>query len=560
MAAAFVPIRHDPGWDGDDPEADEAEAVRACGWQQAILALCALALCVAALGLARALWPAEGLWSDDAPVELADATALGVRFAPAGISAASTACPPFAMDPNRTTRTNMRQLPLRAGTAPAARTRARRAELSWCAFDRCAARPPSRVVHLRNVCLHNDTFYAFSDRDAPPVLLHTDWWGHPREKRELRRLLREVRSEAALPAAPLWLEGTWVVTTPRFRYGGDNIFHAILEEVGWLMRAMSCGSIAATRDLSFLLEHGEPILGRTTLGRLWELATDGARTYFRPRDAMATAFCFRHVHAESSGEANAGLAACARLGRAGARARARDDVRGGDMAAVAAEAEAARAWPGWPAGNASFRGFPEIVERARARLGLARTVGRVERAWAAPRVTVVHRLKNRRIVNLGYLTDALRAEGFDVTVVSLECMPLEAQLAVVSNSSTLLGVHGAGLTLGHALPPDALVIELRTAPCTEEAHGVPYQMRRRNAIVPAPRAAVDPRGRCPPAWKVNNREKDAVVDIEAVLRTILAKDPIASSPASGWSKARASARATSSPQGVVARSHREWEV
>jgi hypothetical protein len=151
-----------------------------------------------------------------------------------------------------------------------------------------------------------------------------------------------------------------------------------------------------------------------------------------------------------------------------------------------------------------------------------------------PRVTIVHRLKDRRLLNLKYVGWVLRDCGFHVTVVSLECLPLEAQLAVISNSSTLLGVHGAGMTLGHALPRDALVIELRTAPCTEEARGIPYQMRSHNEIIGAPRVAVMPNGTCPPPWKYNRRGYDAVVDIDAVLRAIYLKDPIASQDRARW--------------------------
>jgi len=329
------------------------------------------------------------------------------------------------------------------------------------------------------------------------------------------RYLKEVSSERQIPGPRIWLTGTWVVATPRSRFGSDNLFHAIQEEIGYLRNLLSCGRVAASRNNSYLLEHDYPILGGkkspNTLGRLWELATDGGRSFFRiPSSRKSTTFCFKHAHVESSGPATEAVATCTRLGAS-------------FSPGIVME------WPdSWPAGNASFRGFSEVVERARGRLGLVPTVGLAEGQWDRPRVTVVHRLKGRLILNLGYLTDALRDEGFDVTVVALECMPLEAQLALVSNSSTLLGVHGAGLTLGHTLPPDALVIELRTSPCTEEARGVPYQMRRQNRIIPAPAVAVMPNASCPPPWKYNRREYDAVVDLDAVLRTIYEKDPIAS--------------------------------
>jgi hypothetical protein len=326
-----------------------------------------------------------------------------------------------------------------------------------------------------------------------------------------------------VPGTKTWLRHSWVIASPRFRFGLSNIFHSILEEVGWFGRAMSCGRVAASAETRYLLMHRRRLLGRNTVGRLWEIATGGVGSYFIPQAAAASAFCFERLHVESEGGALEPMAAmCAHV--------------------AALHPKGPHEWPGWPAADATFVGFASIVEKARARLGLRPALVAVEAeaaagAWAAPRVTVVHRLKNRKLVNVAFLVRALRDAAFDVTVVSLECMPLEAQLAVVSNSSTLLGVHGAGLTLGHALPQDALVLELRSAPCTEEARGVPYQMRRRNRIIAAPHDAVGPQVACPPPWKYNSREMDAVVDIGAVMSTIFAKDVIASSAA--WAARRA---------------------
>jgi hypothetical protein len=339
--------------------------------------------------------------------------------------------------------------------------------------------------------------------------LMEDWWGDPKARTSYKRYLREVKSEAQIPGRHVWLRHTWVLTSPRFRFGLGNIFHSILEEVGWFGRMMTCAQAAVDPDTRYLMMHRRRLLGRNTVGRLWEIATGGAGTYYIPGEAAGTAFCFERAHVESEG---------------------------GEVEPIAASCEhvaglhpaGAHQWPGWPAGNRTFVGFLSIVENARARLGFPPQVPPVAELWAVPRVTVVHRLKNRKLLNVQYVVRALREAGFHVTVVALECMPLEAQLTAVSNSSTLLGVHGAGLTLGHTLPQDALVIELRSAPCTEEARGVPYQMRRRNKIIPAPLDGVGPQVKCPPPWKYNSREYDAVVDIDAVMRTIWEKDPIAS--------------------------------
>lgn len=445
----------------------------------------------------------------DNPVVLTASMVDGVRFSPAGITLRSTECAPFSMDPNRTSRTNMVQRQLTPGSASAMASAEPHGARSRCSLNVCDPRPPTRVLALENVCLHNDTFYALSDRDAGPVLLMEDWWGDPKARTAYRRFLREVSSEAALPGRPVWLRDTWVVTSPRFRFGLGNIFHSILEEVGWLGRMMICGRIAADSGTRYLMMHRRRLLGRNTIGRLWEIATDGSGTYYIPGDAASATFCFRRVHVESEGGDVDPIAdTCSHL--------------------ASLHPKGEHTWPGWPAGEHTFVGFPTIVQRARARLGYPPAVPPVGELWPVARVTVVHRLKNRKLLNVAYLVRALKDAGYLVTVVSLECMPLEAQLALVSNSSTLLGVHGAGLTLGHALPQDALVIELRSAPCTEEARGVPYQMRRRNEIIPAPLDAVGPQIKCPPPWKYNSREMDAVVDIAAVLRTIRAKDPVAS--------------------------------
>ncbi|KAG8467517.1 hypothetical protein KFE25_000833 [Diacronema lutheri] len=543
--ASWTPLRHDEDDDGFDDEPD-AQRARWGRGQLLALGLTALVLAgaLAAVTQPRAAWPragggahgapdagaADGGEEDpppatpadvDEPVRITSWMRQGIRFAPAGIDLASRECMPFVMDPNRTVRERIEQQPLTAAAARALRTIEPHDEFSWCTISSCAPHTdPIRVFHLQDVCMHNDTLYVLSDRNAPPVVLVDDWWGSPRRPRRYSRFLQEVHGEASVPGTPVWLGGSWTVVTPKFRFGHANIFHAILEEIGWLGRTTKCGAIATGVDHNILLTQRRHLLGRSSTGRLWEIAANGGHTYYLPMDA-STAFCFRRLHFESNtplAPADPSGAACAHVGALHTRPPV---------------------WPRWPAGEASFGGFDQIVHAARARVGLDADNGPVAAKWRTPRVTIVHRLKNRRLLNIEYVAWVLRDTGFDVTVVSLECMPLEAQLAVVSNSSTLLGVHGAGLTLGHALPPDALVIELRSAPCTEEARGIPYQMRPRNAIIPAPAVAVMPNASCPPPWKYNRRDYDVVVDIAAVLRTIFDKDPVASARQSSGSRTAA---------------------
>mmetsp|Transcript_18878 Transcript_18878/g.47038 ORF Transcript_18878/g.47038 Transcript_18878/m.47038 type:complete len:479 (+) Transcript_18878:1817-3253(+) len=433
----------------------------------------------------------------------------GVRFAPAGVNLSSRACPPFSMDPDRATRARLDQRPLTAAVALAMQTALPLGNASWCSVSACSTSAPLRIFHMTDVCVHNDDFFLLSDRDTEPVTLVDDWYASPKHHKTYKRTIREVRSEAGIPGQQVWLKDSWMITSPKFRFGHGNIFHAILEEIGWLGRATTCGKIATAPDMNYILLPRRHLLGRSPTGRLWEIAAEGASSYYMPKEQNHS-ICFRRLHFDTTLEPVASAASEASCAHVGA------------LHAKPPE------WPGWPAAREKvFPGFDEIVSRARVRVGLAPEHGDIGGRYATPRVTVVHRLKNRRLLNIEYVAWILRDEGFHVTVVSLECLPLEAQLALVSNSSTLLGVHGAGMTLGHALPPDALVIELRTAPCTEEARGIPYQMRHHSRIIPAPAVAVMPNASCPPPWKYNKREYDAVVDIDAVLRTIYEKDPIA---------------------------------
>jgi hypothetical protein len=479
----------------------------------------------------------------------------GIRFVPAGITLDGRDCEPFAKDPNRTTRERIDQVPLSAASAEGMRAPAPpRGTRSRCSISECVESHPRHVLRIQDACLHNDTLYLLSDRDTPAgaaPLLEDDTWGDPKRPRKFRRFFREVSAVERIPAARhVWLDATWAVVTPKFRFGKSNIFHAVLEEIGWLGAMTRCARIGTGASMRYLTKHHRKLLGRSTTGRLWEIAMDGARTlWIPPEDSVATAFCFRKLHYATDlpnphPDPYPDLSPHPHpIGSVGELHSATGVPPPSHLPFVhlCARVDALTpapppAWPGWPAGQATFTGFRTIVARARARLGLLPEAEAVGAKWAVPRVTVVHRLRNRRLTNIAYVAWALRDAGFAVTLVSLECMPLEPQLAVVSNSTTLLGVHGAGLTLGHALPPDALVLELRSAPCAEEARGVPYQMRAHSEIVPAPRVAVMPNGTCPPPWKYNSRHHDAVVDIDAVLRAIYAKDPVAKRQRGRWPK------------------------
>lgn len=456
---------------------------------------------------------------EDSGVSLSVAVRDGIRYAPAYVTEWSTRCRPFAMQPNATVRNRLNSPALSVAEARRiALPTPPRAPTTSCHLHRCDANGEKHILSLSDVCFvpRNNTLVFLSNAtgpdagQAPPVLYDDTFWGPSKSKRYAKRFISE-RAPATLDEHAVWVESTWMLSTPRFRFGQRNLFHAILEELGWLARAMECAQAAADADHRFLLMHGRRLFGENTAGRVWELAVDGLPTYYVPGEVgPETAFCFRRAHVESQ----------VPLKEVGALEQACDRAR--------AAAGAGPSWPGWPAGKHTFHGVENMVASAHRRLGLPKRPATVEGRWARPRVTIVHRLGNRRLANLQYLAMALRDHDMDATVVALECMPLEAQVVLVANSSTLLGVHGAGLTLGHVLPWDALVIELRSGPCTEEARGVPYQMRKRNKILPAVKAAVLPHKGCPQPWKYNSRAHDVVIDVAAVLATIHQLDPIAS--------------------------------
>jgi hypothetical protein len=464
----------------------------------------------------------------DFAVALTSTHANGLRFVPAGIDLLSRACPPFHIDPNRTVRERQAQ---RALTALLAREQMLSAETpgarSRCAVSaRCGVAAPARVLRLQDVCVRNETYYLLSDRDTPAAdalrmigadPVH-DWWGHPKKRKYFDRFVREARGLGAVPggAGALWLNGTWAAPLLRFRFGHSNIFHTFQEEISALGTFSRCARTGGGSAMRFLLHQRRRLLpSRSSAARLWELATDGSPLFYVPPDAAATTFCFRRLHLELS-SAEAFLAPvfdmCARVDGLSAPAAFPD-------------------WPDWPAGEGTLDGTDVLARHARTRLGLSPP--RVlpvaqQRAWLAPRVLLVHRLKNRRILNAALLAWVLRDAGMDVTVVALECLPLEAQIAVATNCSTYVGVHGAGLTFGKLTPTDALLLELRTAPCDEVTNGNPYNMRFKHVILGAPRDASMPNGSCPAPWRVNRRDYEATADIAAVLREIRDKDPVAS--------------------------------
>ncbi|KAG8467535.1 hypothetical protein KFE25_000851 [Diacronema lutheri] len=270
-----------------------------------------------------------------------------------------------------------------------------------------------------------NTVYLVSGVAGAPLPLTNASFG-PRRSRHATLQLREVRSFAEIPGPLVWLQHAWVLGANPVRYGVNNLFHSVTEDIEWLAKLARCGRLRVGGSSRLLLLHGKALLNNSTLGLLWDLASGGARAYHLQQGGEDT-FCFRLAHAETHGspeQLRDVRAACA-------RARAWDET----------------AWEGWPADKRDvFKGFPSIVHAAFARLRLPEPPERAaDGKWARPRVTIVHRLRNRRLLNVRYLAVLLRDAGYDVTVGGFECLPMHEQIAIAANSSTLIGVHGAGL-------------------------------------------------------------------------------------------------------------------
>lgn len=85
-------------------------------------------------------------------------------------------------------------------------------------------------------------------------------------------------------------------------------------------------------------------------------------------------------------------------------------------------------------------------------------------------VTIIQRLRNRKILNLDFVVKALRKRGWAVNIVNFECMTISNQFVAIQNSTTLIGTHGAGLSWARWLHRDAAEIQLIGFPCAFESH------------------------------------------------------------------------------------------
>lgn len=85
-------------------------------------------------------------------------------------------------------------------------------------------------------------------------------------------------------------------------------------------------------------------------------------------------------------------------------------------------------------------------------------------------VTIINRLKSRKILNLGFVRAAIEEKGWLVNVLELECMSIPEQFKAIQNTTTLVGYHGAGLSWARYIHPQAAEIQLVGYSCNFESH------------------------------------------------------------------------------------------
>ncbi|KAG8465814.1 hypothetical protein KFE25_005384 [Diacronema lutheri] len=389
------------------------------------------------------------------------------------------------------------------------------------------------VLRARSACLHNGTLYLRTHGGSPERARTLVWrsglvpWAI---RGAMDTHVREWSGEWPAEAGrPRWHAGTWVLALPEdVRHTPNNMWHA------WMMLRQLAQTLDAAQlagaDAHVILARRTRSIGApaSPMNVLWRLALSDereprrARVFLPPVERGAglpssvDAACFDDLVAEVGvhdgvehepprDPPSALDALCARqpLRRAG------DD----------------------PARAAAGAGLlSETVDRALGTVGQPRRVRRcADAGWAQPRITVIQRLgMSRSIANVGYLVATLHVLGAHVTVVALECLCIAEQIAIVANSSTLIGAHGAGLGHGNALPDDAAVIELRASPCNATLRRTPMNFRPRHAIVGAPRVATVIGANCSRhdgPWAPNAKAL-VIADIDAIVRAVARLDPI----------------------------------
>jgi len=154
-----------------------------------------------------------------------------------------------------------------------------------------------------------------------------------------------------------------------------------------------------------------------------------------------------------------------------------------------------------------------------------------------PRVGIIQRI-NRKIINHEQIEIALRDRGFDVHTLNFNSStPIKEQLTKVANLTSLVGYHGAGLSLGRVLAPSAAILEVQGFPCTVKQRSR-MDFTSRFAMIPSiPNSLRDDTSKQTlekfclektniPGMSNDVRKHDAIVDIHLLIQKICELDPV----------------------------------
>jgi len=156
-----------------------------------------------------------------------------------------------------------------------------------------------------------------------------------------------------------------------------------------------------------------------------------------------------------------------------------------------------------------------------------------------PRVAFIRREINRNILNHDAAMKALTSLGWMVHELNFNSsVPFRDQLLGVQNITTLIGYHGAGLSLARVMHPLAAEIQVQGYPCPIEAHSS-MKFRRAYAIMPSVKNTLRDdatnnladrfcAGEGVSAISPDVRDLDAVIDIHLLIDILRANDPVLS--------------------------------
>ena len=109
------------------------------------------------------------------------------------------------------------------------------------------------------------------------------------------------------------------------------------------------------------------------------------------------------------------------------------------------------------------------------------------------RVVIIQRRRSRIILNAKLIMRSLTYLGISNSLVYLEDHTVEEQFVIMQNATTLIGVHGAGLSWARFLHPRSAVIQLSPYPCHFDIHSpVSFGFQIRYGIVQSSLRATSP--------------------------------------------------------------------